>query len=333
MAFITEIGLDLGMGGAKEFCNSVGIQIISQVAIKNGFSIGRMEGLSNSKQPLIITLSSLREFFVGYGAHDYGSPMENMSLDRFNKITPELMVIIYGAFTRLIQQVGEINSPTCIICGLPVETLSGDNTRATVENLKKWLKADHVWKGDDKEYHLSVEEVKITSQPAGAFFDFMLDMEGNVIPERTGTISKEIGIISIGMNTLELLVLREKNIVQRFTSGSITGVRRLLELVNDQRLYSLGELDNLLRSNRLDVTQILPLWEREIIGEIEKCWGKSWHRFSGVILVGGGAVLLKNTLPYFFNGKAIIPDDPVMAIARGLWKLGVYQSLSKKGKN
>ncbi|MBP9041846.1 MAG: hypothetical protein KBF64_08755, partial [Anaerolineaceae bacterium] len=65
-------------------------------------------------------------------------------------------------------------------------------------------------------------------------------------------------------------------------------------------------------------------------GEVEKRWGKAWRRFTVVILVGGGAILLKNSLPYFFNGKGILADDPVQSIARGLWKLSLFQNHNRK---
>jgi hypothetical protein len=37
-------------------------------------------------------------------------------------------------------------------------------------------------------------------------------------------------------------------------------------------------------------------------------------------VVGGGSILLREALLKRFNGKAAIPDDPVMATARGLYK-------------
>ncbi|NLW72832.1 MAG: hypothetical protein GXY37_08115, partial [Chloroflexi bacterium] len=123
--------------------------------------------------------------------------------------------------------------------------------------------ADHIWKANDQEHHLNVTEVRVTSQPAGALFDYVLDDEGKIVPERRTAYTQEVGIVSIGMNTTELLVVREKVPVQRFTGDSTTGVRRLLELVNGQQLYSLGELDTLLRANKLDISQALPIWERE----------------------------------------------------------------------
>ena len=47
-------------------------------------------------------------------------------------------------------------------------------------------------------------------------------------------------------------------------------------------------------------------------------------------LVGGGALLLKDTLPARFQGKAIVPDEPILSIARGLYKLNLSNLRQKK---
>jgi len=46
--------------------------------------------------------------------------------------------------------------------------------------------------------------------------------------------------------------------------------------------------------------------------------------------VGGGAVLLKEPLTQRFTGKAYIPEKPVLSIASGLYKLGLFQAKRKR---
>jgi hypothetical protein len=84
-------------------------------------------------------------------------------------------------------------------------------------------------------------------------------------------------------------------------------------------------MDIMLRSGQLDISQALPVWQREVMGVIERQWGNSWRRFQTVLIMGGGAVLLRSTLPFKFNGKAFVPDQPVMSIARGLYKMGLLK--------
>ena len=199
--------------------------------------------------------------------------------------------------------------------------MTGDTAKEFANQVRSWLKGNHAWKADDREQRVEISEVKLTPQPVGALFDYVLDDEGKFIPERAGLLRQEIGILSVGFNTLELLVVRDRAPVERFTAGQTVGVRRLLELVNPTGAYSLGELDTKLRAGHLDVSAALPVWTREVNGEIEKRWGASLKRFARVIIVGGGALLLNGELTRQFVGKAVLADEPVLSIARGLHKL------------
>ncbi len=134
-------------------------------------------------------------------------------------------------------------------------------------------------------------------------------------------------MISVGFNTVELLVVKDQSAVERFTQGNTIGVRRLLELMNHENKWSLGELDEKLRNNRMreEMRAALPIWTREVNGEIEKVWGDKFRRFARVIIVGGGAMILKEALTGQFGVKAFVPNLPVLSIARGLWKLSVMK--------
>ncbi len=49
------------------------------------------------------------------------------------------------------------------------------------------------------------------------------------------------------------------------------------------------------------------------------------------MVLDGGAILLKDSLPHRFNGRAFMPNEPVQAIARGLYRLTLLQQ-ARKGK-
>jgi len=325
---LVRFGLDLGAGAIKLYGLGQGSQLPSQVAVSGAQRVSRLHGLGQQKLPLEVTVP-LGSFYVGANAHDAGMAIENLGLDRFSG-SPEIQALTFGAFTRYIQQMGPLDVPLSLTVGLPLESFSGNEAQTTVEGVQRWLRGMHTWQADDQPYTIEIAEVRVTSQPVGGLFDALLNEEGHFIPARREWFNKEVGVISIGMSTMELLVVRSRAPVQRFTAGATIGVRRLLELVDGQRLYSLGELDSLLRAGRLDISQALPIWQEEVSGRIEKLWGNAWRRFAAVILLGGGAILLKNTLPYRFGGKAVLPDDPVIATARGLAKMGLMQA-QKKG--
>ncbi len=326
---LTPLGIDAGNGAFKLFGTVGGLEVVSQVATNGTQRVMTTLGLRKQKAPLQITNEN-GSFYVGAGSHDYGRPVENLDVDRFNG-TPEMRALLHGSLTRYQQKYGKFTMPLFAVVGLPHEVLAGGAAEQNVENVKRWIRGMHSWTADGETFCVEIADVKVASQVTGGLFDYLLDDQGAFIPERKGAFSGEVGVISVGFGTVELMVVRDRTPVQRFTSGSASGVRRLLEIVNGQHLYSLGELDMQLRTGQLDIVATLPIWEREVTGVIEKQWGAVWKRFAVVLIMGGGSILLKETLPYRFNGKAYLPDEPVQAIARGLYKLTLLQQ-SRKAK-
>ena len=326
---LIPLGIDAGNGAFKLYGAAGGLELVSQVATNGTQKVLSTLGLRKSKAPLAIHNEN-GSFYVGAGAHDFGRPVENLDVDRFNG-TPEMKALLHGSLTRYQQRYGKFSNSLAVVVGLPNEVLTGDQAEQNVENVKRWLRGAHTWTADGEPYSVGIADVKAASQVTGGLFDYLLDGEGNFIPERKGAFNSEVGIITIGFGTVELMVVRNREIVQRFTSGAASGVRRLLELVNGQRLYSLGEMDMQLRTGQLDTREALPIWEREVTGVIEKQWGTAWKRFAAVLIMGGGAILLKDSLPHRFNGRAYMPDEPVQAIARGLYRLTQLQQM-RKGK-
>ncbi|NCP87684.1 MAG: hypothetical protein CO094_07815 [Anaerolineae bacterium CG_4_9_14_3_um_filter_57_17] len=313
------LGEDLGMGANKLFGAPGGLQALSQVATNGTQHLMTATGLRQRQRPLEIQTEH-GSFYIGAGAHDYGRPVENLDFERLTG-APEMRALLYGSLTRYQQQYGAIAQPVVMMVGLPLQMMSGDTAREYASQVRGWLKGVHVWQADGLSQRLEIAEVRLTPQPVGALFDYVLDETGAFIPERAALLNQEVGILSVGFNTLELLVVRDRAPVERFTVGRTVGVRRLLELVNPGGAFSLGELDTQLRAGHLDISAALPVWAREVNGEIEKHWGAALKRFVRVIVVGGGALLLKEALTRQFNGKAILPDQPVLSIARGLYKL------------
>ena len=312
------LGVDAGNGAFKLFGAEGGLETLSQVAWNGNQRVVATMGLKKSKAPLNVK-NAHGSFYVGAGAHDYGRPVENLDVERFNG-TPEMVALFHGSMSEYQRKYGVFREPLSLVVGLPQETLTGDLAEATRENVRRWLIGQHRWTADGHDMQADVADVKIASQVSGGLFDYLLDDQGKFIPARKGAFTKEVGIISVGFGTVELLVVRDRAPVQRFTTGAASGVRRLLEILNGQRLYSLGEMDILLRGGHLELNAALPIWEREVMGVIERQWGTAWRRFAAVLVMGGGAILLPG-LALKFNGRGYTPDNPVQAIARGLYKM------------
>jgi hypothetical protein len=325
---MTVIGIDPGAGAIKLYGPAGGVQVPAILAVDEGHTLARMVGLAQRKPPLRIRTDN-GSFFVGSGAHEWGRPLsEDLDHDRFTG-SPELRAMLAAGFTGYAQTYETLADPLAVYLGLPLEALS-EEAGAVADGVRRWLVGAHAWQADAHPLSVTVETVKITSQAAGALFDYLLDDAGAFIPARKAHFDKEIGVISVGMNTVELLVTRSGAPQDRFTAGRTAGVRRLLDLVNPGGLYSLGELDTQLRAGKLDTAAALPVWEREVISFIERRWGNAYKRFAAVIVVGGGALLLRSSLLARFNAKAYMPDDPVLSTARGLYKLATMTAARRR---
>lgn len=317
-----NLGLDAGNGAFKIFGKAGGLEVLSQVAINGGLHVAATLGLRTMDAPLNIKNGN-GSFYIGAGAHDYGVAVENLDTERFSG-TPEMVALFQGAMTKYQQQYGAFTEPLVIAVGLPQEVLTGENAEATKAGVKQWLKGRHTWTADGQEYSLEVDDVRVALQVSGGVFDYLLDNEGKFILSRSKAYTGEVGIVSVGHGTIELMVIRDRALVPGLTGAAGMGVRRLLEIMDGQKLYSRGEMDIRLRSGQLDISAALPVWEGQVQGVIEDKWrNKIWRRFSVVLVVGGGAWLLRNTLPLKFSGKGFMPDQPVMSIARGLYKMSM----------
>ena len=167
--------------------------------------------------------------------------------------------------------------------------------------------------------------MSVTSQAAEALFDQILNSDGGFVAGQGALLKQEVGVISIGFNTVELMVVRDRKTDMQRTRGFQVGVRRLMEILDPEGHFTLGELDTRLRDGDLEIADAAQLWEREVKGVVDRYWKTAWKRFAAILLVGGGAVLLKNQLLIHFEGKALIPEQPVQSIARGLYKLSELQ--------
>ncbi len=208
--------------------------------------------------------------------------------------------------------------------GLPIAAATGQDSDATRAAIKAAFTGLHQWTADDTRHAINIESVGVAAQPVGALFDYLLTADGQMPADRKAIFrTKEIGILGIGMNTVDMLVTQSGAPVEALTGSDTIGVRRLLELSNPSGLYTIAQLDDQLRAGTLDTTTSLITWQREVLGLIESTWGKYFKRFAAVICVGGGSVLLREVLLRRFNGKSWAPDDPVMSTARGLYKHAV----------
>lgn len=322
------LGVDLGMSSVKLVGASGAVQFSSQAAI-----VGlEMADFGRRRIKPIVVETDDWALYVGRGAHSFGDPVENFGFDRLTE-SNEMRAVLYGAMTEYMKKHGLFTMPLTLIVGIPLQLLMGDTD--AVKKAKKaviaWMSGAHSWMADGALYSVNVESVILQPQAIGALVDYAFDMQGNLRSQNhMDALTRECASISIGSNTVELMVTKENQDTKRLCRGKEVGVRSLWNRVDQEQLYSFGEFDEMLRGGSLpehmDVKPHLTSWRGEITGFANMVWKRSHRRFHKIFVVGGGAVLLKTQLRGAFDGKAEVLDDPVMAIGRGLYKIGLTQA-------
>lgn len=320
-----NLGCDLGQSSLKFVSARGALQFASTAALFTG----QVSDFGKKRSRPIVVEGDFGKLYVGNNAHTYGVPIENLDFDRLGG-TPEMRGVFYGAMTAYQNKYGLLDEPLTLIVGLPFQMLQGEGV--SVAKYRKavngWIGGEHHWVADGEEYHLCVERVELYPQAMGAPVDYALDMNGKAISvERTKALTMECGTISIGSNTVEVLVSKRDENTHRFNGGSPIGVRQLKRRVDPYNAFSFGEFDQLLRTNTLPddfkvTDEHLASWNSEIVGFVNSLWNQAHQRFHKVFIVGGGAILLEKHMRAKFNGKTVMADDPIMAIASGLYKMG-----------
>ncbi|MBK8113306.1 MAG: ParM/StbA family protein [Candidatus Accumulibacter sp.] len=320
------IALDAGFGNTRLY-GSRGSVVLQSLVATNGtqtvsqWAIGDLKKIK--AKPILIS-SAHGDYYVGPGAHQAGRPVENLDLDRMTG--PETKALLYGALSQY-----KTPAAASLIIALPIALAQGPDGDRVKDQARALLVGDHTWQatidGQRKRRRLTIDDVLVTSQPAGAMFDYLLSADGTMSADMAALRkTKTFGILSLGFNTIEMMIVDEGKMLPKSVSGDTFGVRRLLELLNADGAYSLGEIDTRLRAGKLDYTAALDRWSRDVLGQIEKHWDRTLQRrFAAVYVVGGGAILMRDALLTKFKDRLVIADDPILSIARGCYKYTLHK--------
>ena len=270
-------------------------------------------------------------YLVGEGVARYARPVQRMDFLRLSD-GPELRALFYDAMFHLH---GEGEHQAVLMVGLPVEVMTDRNrARTSLRTLRSWMMGRHEFEVNGTTVALTVSQVKVMAQPAGAFFAWGLDDSGRWARSKVD-LKAPVAICDIGFNTLDLFSVQSGEVVARFTGGDTVGVRRAAELIINavQTVHgitlSLHEGDALLhqRQPRLFtaqgetdlaslVRQAADATAAAVITFVERRWGNG-RQFPHLLFTGGGAETLRKTLLQQYP-HGLILDEPVTANALGL---------------
>jgi hypothetical protein len=310
------VALDPGYGNTK-VRTPEGLNVL-QSAIARPRVLGMAaEGVDVSSRPKTVRLEDSTEYVAGPGAWSWGNP-EN-SMDYSDIASQKRLALFFSSFAQ-IHHPG-FYEVDLMVMGLPVPLLQDELQAEPMIDALKVYKGRHSFVYDGSSYMININRVRVLPQPVGAYANYSLDENGHL---RRGISKEEVAVMDLGMNTLDLYVIRGFEAVPRFIGGDKLGVRRLLENLNGRK--DIEELDADLRAGRLSVDDTqMDNWLISILGSLERNW-RSLKNFDAVIPTGGGSAVLGTRLSNALAAKGAAvhwPKDPVTANVDGLYRWGV----------
>ncbi len=306
------VAADVGFGNAKGVAGGKVVVLPSVVAVPAGDLGLAGIGMKTARRATRVTFDR-GDFFVGPAARSWGRVVENLDFSRL--ASPEAEAIFYALMANLVPDGSEAR----LVLGLPVPLLRDEAVaRPLLEALRSRLMREHRVQVNGRPFSFSIVGVRAAAQPVGAWADWALD-EGGGWAHRAARTALA-AILDIGFNTLDLYGVRGGRLEPRLVGGDKVGVRRLLDLAASGEPYH--EAEEQVRLGKTPDSAIAT-WLSEVLGTAERVWNGA--RLDLVLLVGGGAVVLRERADAFrraFRTEVVIPDDPVAANARGLWKWG-----------
>lgn len=306
------VALDIGFGNAKGVAEGKTAVLPSLVAVPAGdLGLAGM-GMRTARRAMRVVFDR-GDFYVGPGARSWGRVVENLDFSRL--ASPEAEALFYALMAELASEGTEVR----LVLGLPVPLLRDEAVaRPLLEALRARLVREHRVQVNGQLFSFRVSAVRAAAQPVGAWADWALDEEGRWA--HRAAQSALVAVLDIGFNTLDLYGIRGGRLEPRLVGGDKVGVRRLLDLVAPGEPYH--EVDEQVRAGKVP-DSALATWLSEVVGTAERVWNGA--RLDLVLAVGGGAVLLRDrqeVLWRVFRAEVVIPDSPIVANARGLWKWG-----------
>ncbi len=297
-----EIGLDVGYGMTKAISSDGQVKTFRSIV---GIGTPDMLGIAH-RNALAVQINNDR-YTIGEDAEKYKLPLINVR--KRNSIES----IAYKAL--ILAAIGDIPEELNIVTGLPLDFYSTDKERIS-----------RVFTG-----LFPGSQITIIPQPAGSFFDMLLNSDGNIANDEYA--KKKIGIIDIGTYTTDLLLLEKADPIKELSSTITIGIDTLIRnIVKDcahiRRNLPQKDIENALKTGTLSkhgqqidisdtVSRNRAAVARNIWSYVNSVWGAE-DDIEELILTGGGATVFRDA---FVQSNITSPSAPFMSNVYGFYKL------------
>jgi len=300
------IGLDIGYGVTKVIDSSGRIDYFRSIV---GAGTPRSLGLEQKKLRTVTLYGS--KYTIGEDAERFGLPLINV------RHRNSIEGVAYKALA--LSAIGDSvikETELYIVTGLPVKFVNED-----VERLKK------IYQG-----LIPHAQLAVVPQPAGSFFDALLDMNGFI--QNKDLLKGRVGVIDIGTYTTDIMLFDSMDAVDGMSETVAIGINTLLKEVAEackgiRRGITETEAEEAIRTGyikkhaskidiSLTVNDLKRVVSTDIWSYINSIWGSD-ERIEHIILTGGGASIFSD---HFTPPGVTVSRLSFMSNVTGFFKMG-----------
>lgn len=262
-------------------------------------------------------------YMVGDQAVRYSNNLSQPALDSMRYESTEYRVTGMHA----LKKAGVLRAS--IVCGLPIGHVK-THREALVHTIKtEWPKHDP---------SIQIERVQVLHEPAGAYFDKVLDWNGVVVNHLQEAV---VGIIDVGGHTIDIAEVRYgKPVIQQHVCVSEGIIHAYRPILNEllQRFkdapFTVHDMPRIMRDGTVEVhgkTHSVKEHTRKVVRGltnsvargIRTMWPGGTGLLRTIILTGGPADLIAEELRKRTATPIEVPDEPALANARGFYKFAL----------
>lgn len=344
------IGSDLGYGQIKTVSGIEKKKFIS--AVGNPISnFGRSAAVSSESElmnALTITFDN-KIYYVGHNAivnarNGRLTLRQNKADDIQNKIK---FLTSLALFMDEDQTYGEFD----IVTGLPVLEYRNqkDQLESMMSNDGRIFFFDMHYGPKIVSKSIKINNVKVISQGEGAFYDYILDDEGNIVEENANAVSGVVMVVDVGYRTSDIVTMENGRYIEllsdQFNKGVNTIHQEILRLIMEKFgiKKELKDLDQLVRdgffyhnTKSYDVRQIIETaaipFAEDVVESLHTTSNDQLGSVNHVIFTGGGAEIIYPHVISLLNNivKTSIMNDSEFCNANGYHKYGLLLQNTQK---
>lgn len=320
----TIIGLDIGRSAVKAvaYANGEYFNVEFPSVVSPAITISDEPTLRQT-EPETVTVDG-DTYFTGETARLQGNVGTSVGLSHEWTASPEYRALVASALKRFDRKgVSGMDNPYLVI-GTP-SALFGTQNHQIAMDTKRVINAD----------------IKVLPQPAGAYFDFVLDKNGVPIKDKLRDEDgnfRNWAIVEIGHFTTDFMLMIGGQNIERASSScegmNFAGENLSRILLNTRNIHaSTIECERAIRTGKIkqfsdviiitkEIEEAVSYVVKKIISKAESLLSTEVAKLDGVLIAGGGANLVAHELKK--KWPHVIPlRDPKMSVANGYCRYGL----------